>query len=91
MTVDRTNLRSAALQAVFMNDHDGVAAALVQLDQKELKALYTDAIRLASWVEGVLEADFTEALPPVRDAIYEAPLLTRRSERDPDQMFQTGP
>lgn len=53
--IDRTSLRSAALQAVFMNDADGVATALAQLDQMELKGLYEDTIKLASWVEGRLE------------------------------------
>lgn len=74
---DRTELRSAALQAVFMSDEDGVRAALSQLDQNELHALYSDASKLASWVEGHLEAQFTT---PRDEVVFTAPLLTQRVE-----------
>lgn len=90
--IDRTNLRSAALQAVFMNDHDGVATALSQLDHMELKGFYEDAIKLASWVEGRLEqVEPTARETSIWNQPFSAPLNTYGTERDPDQMFQTGP
>jgi hypothetical protein len=91
---DALELSAAAIKAVHMSDHAGVAAALSQLDEHQLLDLYRDALRVASWVEGALRDRPKDRIPcpvsgctlPVHEgpcsfAMQEAPLLTRRSER----------